>query len=119
MELSAQNVIGAAISGILGVLWWDIRGIRKEREELKEQIHTERERYAIGMLELEKRVRESIKRLHEKLEAGYISSKTYEDKATIVLTENKRMNVELVSDMKSYVSTEIKELKTIINGLRK
>jgi len=36
--LDIKDFIGIAISGILGILWWDIRGIRNEREAHKTKI---------------------------------------------------------------------------------
>lgn len=34
----AKDFIGVGIAGILGLLWFDIRNIRKERETYKEKI---------------------------------------------------------------------------------
>jgi len=36
-----RDGIGLAITGILGILWFDIRGIRKERTELKSTMYDE------------------------------------------------------------------------------
>ena len=33
MEFKAPEIINIAVTGILGLLWWDIRGIRKERDD--------------------------------------------------------------------------------------
>lgn len=38
MELGIREIVGAVWTGILGMLWWDIRGVRKEREEFGDKI---------------------------------------------------------------------------------
>jgi hypothetical protein len=42
MELTWTSIIGLCMTGLMGVLWWDIRGIRKATEqdvdELKQEI---------------------------------------------------------------------------------
>lgn len=43
MEL--RDYIGLATSGILGILWFDIRNIRKEREQHKEKINETLDEY--------------------------------------------------------------------------
>ncbi len=40
-EVGLKEVFGTVWTGILGVLWWDIRGIRKERDTFKEDIKAE------------------------------------------------------------------------------
>ena len=40
-EIGLREVFGAIWTGILGIVWWDIRGIRKERDTLKGEIKAE------------------------------------------------------------------------------
>jgi hypothetical protein len=41
LEVGLKEVFGTVWTGILGVLWWDIRGIRKERDTFKDEIKEE------------------------------------------------------------------------------
>ena len=41
LEVGLKEVFGTVWTGILGVLWWDIRGIRKERDTFKGEIKNE------------------------------------------------------------------------------
>ncbi len=40
-EVGLKEVFGGVWTGILGLLWFDIRGIRKERDTFKEDIKAE------------------------------------------------------------------------------
>lgn len=37
MVFKIPEIISMAVTGILGLLWWDIRGIRKERDDNQKQ----------------------------------------------------------------------------------
>jgi len=38
MDIGLQEIVGGIMTGILGLLWWDIRGVRKDRETLNKEI---------------------------------------------------------------------------------
>lgn len=67
-----KDYIGVAITGILGLLWFDIRSIRKERDEQKEKITGQLK----GYLKLDKHedlckitILETMNKVTEKIDA--------------------------------------------------
>lgn len=43
--LEIKDMIGVGITSILGILWWDIRSIRKERQEAEKEIDKKLSKY--------------------------------------------------------------------------
>jgi len=74
MNIGLHEIVGIAMTGILSVLWWDIRGIRKEREEqtkLMEDTYLKKETHDLlcknAGLEFKNHVSQEIKVMRDEI----------------------------------------------------
>jgi hypothetical protein len=68
-----QEIIGLIMAGILSILWWDLRGFRKEAAGVREEAAGVREQMQSYRLEIQKEREE----FRQEINGKYLTEKTH------------------------------------------